>query len=72
METDTMTNQAKYAVGSKVKVAAGAEWASRFTGEGSVGIACLAPREGKPSVWMYSVWFDGERLTIGEHDLVGA
>ena len=68
-----MTNTAKFQTGSKVKVAADAPvWASRFTGEGQVGIACLTPREGKRSVWMYSVWFDGERLTIGEHDLVAA
>jgi hypothetical protein len=66
------TNQAKFETGSKVKVAADAVWAAQFTGEGQVGIACLAPREGKPSVWMYSVWFDDQRLTIGEHDLVSA
>jgi hypothetical protein len=68
-----MANQAKFQTGSKVKVAADAQaWATEFTGEGQVGIACLAPREGKPAVWMYSVWFDGRRLTIGEHDLVAA
>lgn len=67
-----MTNQATFQAGSKVRIAGNCSLSSVAAGEGQVGIATLERREGKPPVWMYSVWFDGRRLTIGEHDLVVA
>ena len=71
LENEMTKQPAKFAAGDKVKVSESAAWLSNLVGvQGKIGIAHTYPREGRPPVWAYSVWFEnGQRVDICEHDL---